>query len=136
MAQGMTPSKGVPAYDFDVNLENVGFPNYYYDDQHAQTRPDQTLLDGPSVAVVGVKRKEQVNNLQGLGIGNEYDLTAIARAQVYYLYNPNRQGEKASLFNPYWAARLAPIDSDQTPTLLRKGLPYVAGMGLPLTSTH
>ena len=134
---------GVPKYDWQVDLNNVGFPNYIYPTTGAEQRPTGTkggdnnnFLTGPSIAVVGVKPQPKINGLQGLGIGNPYSMTAIARAQVYYVRNPNRDKEVPSLFNPHWVARLAPMDSADTPVLLKQGLPFVASTGLPITPTH
>lgn len=139
-------SKGVPAYDWKTDLNNVGFPLYHYDSRNADVRgignthaadPDEPgVFAGPSIAVLGVKYQKDINGLQGLGIGNPYDMTAMSRAQVYYLHSPNRPDEKPSLFNPYWVARLAPIDSDATPLLLRKGLPFLSSTGIPITPTR
>jgi hypothetical protein len=138
--------EGVPRYDWRVDLDNVGFAHYHYNSTGAARRPSgisragsnlsNNVLVGPSVGVVGVKRAQDVSGLRGLGIGNEYDLKATARAQVYYLRNPNRPDEKPSLFNPHWVARLAPIDSEDTPPFLKDGLTYVGSMGVPLTPTH
>lgn len=134
---------GVPKYDWQVDLDNVGIPHYYYDPENAPQRPDgitratnDNRLAGPSIAVVGTKAAERLGGLRGLGIGNDYSPTALARAQVYYLKNPKRPEEKPSLFNPHWVARLAPIDSEDTPPLLRDGLPFVASMGVPIKPTH
>ena len=124
-------------------MDNVGFPNYIYPSTGAQARPAGTkggdnnnLLTGPSIAVVGVKAQENINGLQGLGLGNPYSMSAIARAQVYYVRNPNRPNELPSLFNPHWVARLAPIDSEDTPAMLKEGLPFIASVGVPLKPTH
>jgi len=140
-AEGL--EEGVPKYDWQVDLNNVGFPNYIYPGDGAERRPTGTkggdnnnFLSGPSIAVVGVKPQAKINGLHGLGVGNDYSMTAIARAQVYYVRNPNRENEVPSLFNPHWVARLAPIDASDTPILLKQGLPYVASTGLPLTPTH
>ena len=135
---------GVPKYDWQVDLDNVGFPHFTYPSEGATRRPDassggggdKNLLQGPSIAVVGVKAQDKINGLQGLGIGNPYSMTAIARAQVYYLRNPNRPDELPSLFNPHWVARLAPIDSEDSPPLLRSGLPFVGSLGIPIAPTH
>jgi Flp pilus assembly pilin Flp len=134
---------GVPKYDWKVDLDNVGFPNYIYPATGADVRPAGTkgggnnrALTGPSIAVVGTKAKEKINGLQGLGIGNDYSMSAIARAQVYYIRNPNRPDEIPSLFNPHWVARLAPIDGGDSPVLLKEGLPFVASVGLPVSPTH
>ena len=83
-----------------------------------------------------MKAQDKINGLQGLGIGNPYSMTAISRAQVYYLRNPNRPDELPSLFNPHWVARLAPIDSEDSPPLLSSGLPYVGSLGIPIKPTH
>lgn len=134
---------GVPKYDWQVDLDNVGFPLYTYPEEGATERPEGTngggennLLTGPSIAVAGVKPREKINGLIGLGIGNDYSMTAIARAQVYYLRNPNRPKEHPSTFNPYWVARLAPIDSDDTPPLLRRGIPFLSSTGITVVPTH
>ncbi len=144
ITDGVDP--GVPRYDWIVDLDNVGFPHYHFDEAGAQARPDggsrgtNSALAGPSIAVVGTKRADDINGLRGLGIGleapNDYPLTAISRAQVYYLRNPNRPDEKPSMFNPHWVPRLAPIDNDDTPTLLREILPFVAGVGITVSPTH
>ncbi len=139
--------EGVPKYDWIVDLNNVGFPHYHYSDEDATRRPfgnsrgdRDNLLTGPSVAVVGVKRAKDLKGLKGLKIGpekpNNYPLTAIARSQVYYLRNPKRPEEKPSLFNPHWAARLAPIDSEDSPDMLKEVLPFVSSLGVPITPTH
>ncbi|MFN8390297.1 MAG: pilus assembly protein TadG-related protein [Bdellovibrionota bacterium] len=134
---------GVPKYDWKVDLDNVGFPNYIYPTTGAQQRPNGTkggsnnnFLTGPSIAVVGTKAADKINGLHGLGIGNDYSMSAISRAQVYYVRNPNRPDEIPSLFNPHWVARLAPITADDTPPLLKEGLPFVASVGLPVHPTH
>ena len=134
---------GVPKYDWKVDLDNVGFPNYIYPATGAEARPAGTkgggnnnTLTGPSIAVVGVKDKSKINGLQGLGIGNDYSMTAMARAQVYYVRNPNRPDEVPSMFNPHWVARLAPIEAGDSPALLKEGLPFVASVGLPNNPTH
>lgn len=135
--------EGVPKYDWQVDLNNVGFPNYIYPDEGADIRPDGTsggdnknLLTGPSVAVIGTKARSEINGLPGLGLRNPYSMSAISRAQVYYLRNPNRPDELPSLFNPHWVARLAPIDGEDSPELLKEGLPFVSSVGVPLTPTH
>ncbi len=142
--------EGVPKYDWQVDLPNVGIPHFHYDTSIGQERPDgnsrstnNNRLTGPSIAVVGVKSGDDVNSIRGLGterypagIGNAYSITAIARSQVYYLKNPNRPDEKPSLFNPHWVARLAPLDEEDVPVLLRKGLPFVAGTGTVIEPTH
>jgi hypothetical protein len=139
--------EGVPKYDWIVDLDNVGFPHYHYPDEDAAERPlgnsrgdDNNRLVGPSLAVVGVKRAKDLKGLKGLKIGpdkpNNYPLYAIARSQVYYLRNPRRPDERPSLFNPHWAARLAPIDSEDSPDLLKEVLPFVASIGAPITPTH
>ena len=135
--------EGVPKYDWRIDLDNVGFPHYYYDSSNAPLRPEGNsrggngnTLAGPSVAIVGVKRARDLKGLRGLGIGNEYDITAISRAQVYYLRNPNRPDEIPSLFNPHWVARLAPIDSEETPVFLKQGLPFLTNYGLSIAPTH
>jgi len=136
---------GVPKYDWVTDLDNVGFANYVYQEADVEPRAegnsrdgggDNNNFEGPSIAVVGHKRAEDVNGLRGLGIGNDYPIVAMSRAQVYYLTNPNRPDEKPSLFNPHWVARLAPIDSEATPRLLREGLPFVGSMGVPIAPTH
>ena len=83
-----------------------------------------------------MKKSSDVNGLRGLGMGNEYNLSAIARAQVYYLRNPKRPNERPSLFNPHWVARLAPLTGEGTPDLLSKGLPYVSSVGIGVKPTH
>ncbi|MBP9837584.1 MAG: hypothetical protein KBC84_02610, partial [Proteobacteria bacterium] len=135
--------EGVPKYDWKVDLDSVGVPNYIYPQDGAEKRPDGTsggdknnYLTGPSIAVVATKEEDKINGLRGLGIGNEYSMSAIARSQVYYLRNPKRPDEKPSLFNPHWVARLAPIESEDTPIMLREGLPYVASIGIPIKPTH
>ena len=141
VAAGKT-EEGVPNYDWKADLDDVGFYNYWYPTTGAETRPagsdglTNNLLTGPSVAVVGVKPWNKVNGIYGLGIGNDYDMTAISRAQVYYIRNPKRPDEVPSTFNPYWAARLAPLDSEDTPVLLGQGLPYTASIGLTQTPTR
>jgi len=140
---------GVPKYDWRVDIDNVGFGHYHYPADGAERRSvdttrltDQNIITGPSVAVVAVKESEDINGLRGLGLGpsaadgNDYDMTAISRAQVYYLANPNRPEEKPSLFNPHWAARLAPIDADDAPALLREGLGFIGSIGIPIDLTH
>ena len=133
---------GVPNYDWRLNLEDVGFFTYTRGNT-GQLRPagstdgaEHNRFGGQSVAVVGVKRAKDVRGLKGLGISNEYDLRTVSRAEVYYLRNPNRPNEEPSLFNPHWAARLAPIDSPDSPPVLRSGLSYVSSMGLPIAPTR
>jgi hypothetical protein len=133
--------KGVPKYDWQVDLDNLGFANYTYPDDKGQARPEDTSagddkLVGPSIGVVGVKRARDIPGLQGLGLGNDYPITAISRAQVYYLRNPNRPDEKPSLFNPHWVPRLAPLSGEDTPVMLRKIIPYIANLGAPFELTH
>ncbi len=136
--------EGVPKYDWLVDLDNVGFPNYHYPTAGAALRSnnssggggDKNLLAGPSIAVVGVKPAEAIRSMRGLGIGNPYAMSAVARAQVYYVRNPNRPDETPSLFNPHWVPRLAPLESDDTPPLLRSGLPFVSSIGIPIAPTH
>ncbi len=135
--------QGVPRYDWRVDVDNVGFPLYIYPRAGAEQRPNGTsggnnenYLTGPSVAVMAVKRASDIGGLKGLGMGNEYDITAVARGQVYYLRNPLRPNEIPTSFNPHWVARLAPLDSDDTPELLKKGLPFLGSSGLPITPTH
>lgn len=135
--------EGVPKYDFRTDLNNVGFANYYFDDTGAQERPDGTSggdeenkLSGPSIGMVGIKQKSAIQGMQGLGIGNSYSMSALARAQVYYLRNPNRPKERPNLFNPYWVPRLAPLDSEDTPALLKEGLPFLMSHGIPIAPTH
>lgn len=134
---------GVPKYDWKIDLDNVGFPNYIYPRDGAEERPKGTsggdhenFLTGPSIAVAVTKEKEKIHGLPGLGLGNPYSLSALARGQVYYVRNPNRPDEQPSLFNPHWVARLAPIDGDDSPPLLKEGLPFIAGVGVPLTPAH
>ncbi|MCC6932491.1 MAG: hypothetical protein IT292_04460 [Deltaproteobacteria bacterium] len=136
-------SKGTPAYDLDVNLDNVGVTNYERVDSDDEVRFGLPSFQGPSIVVIGVKRQEDVNSLHGLrlgprghGIGNSYDMTAMARSQVYFLHNPKRPQERPSIYNPHWAARLAPIESDNVPEMIRRGLPYVSSYGLPFTMAH
>ena len=141
-AEGL--EEGVPKYDWIVDLDNVGIPQYHYPAANAQQRPANSTIGGaivgPSVAVVGVKRARDINGLRGLGIGleapNDYPITAISRAQVYYLRNPKRPDEAPSMFNPHWVARLAPIDADDTPALLREVIPFISGLGVPIEPTH
>ena len=137
--------EGVPKYDWKVDLDNVGFPLYHYPSDNADVRPDGTsgggsngnkIITGPSIAVVGTKEQDKIHGLQGLGIGNPYAMSAVARSQVYYLRNPNRPDEKPSMFNPHWVPRLAPLDGGDSPELLKRGLPFVAGGGVPLEPTH
>lgn len=136
--------EGVPKYDWIVDLEDVGIPVYYYPDDGSEVRPvgssggggDKNRLTGPSIAVVAVKSANKLQGLKGLGIGNRYSMSAVSRAQVYYVRNPNRPDELPSLFNPHWVARLAPLKSDDTPVLLRKGLPYLSSVGIPIEPTH
>jgi len=135
--------QGVPKYDWQTDLDNVGFANYIYPTTGAEQRPTGTkggdnnnFLSGPSIAVVGIKPQQKINSLQGLGIGNPYSMSALARAQVYYVRNPKRPDEVPSLFNPHWVARLAPIDSDDTPVLLKDGLPFISSLGLTVAPTH
>ncbi len=133
---------GVPNYDWKLDLENVGFYNYILGNGGEQ-RPGSNnagiphnTFTGPSVAAVGVKRAGDVHGLKGLGISNEHDLRTISRAQVYYLRNPNRPEEVPNLFNPHWAARLAPLDGPDSPPALKEGLPYVGSAGLNLEPTR
>lgn len=134
---------GVPKYDWQVDIDNVGFPLYTYPDV-GERRPDGSSggggdlnkFSGPSVAVIGVKKATDVNGLRGLNMGNTYNLSAMARAQVYYLRNPKRPEERPSMFNPHWVARLAPIDSEDTPEFLSEGLPFLSSFGLGVKPTH
>ena len=135
--------EGVGNYDWATDINNVGFTQLEYDMSNGPLRSEDSsggdnrnTLSGPTVSVVGVKTADKINGIQGLGIGNTYDITAIARAQVYYVRNPNRTDEKPSTFNPYWVARLAPIDSEETPVVLKDGLPYISSMGIPVAPTH
>ncbi|GEM_PF-4394851 len=135
---------GVPKYDWRTDLDQVGFPLWHYPNDGAFRRPDNSsggggdknLLVGPSVGIVGVKKADKLRGLHGLGIGNDYDMVALSRAQVYYLRNPNRPEELPSTFNPHWVARLAPIESADTPGLLREALPFLASTGLPIKPTR
>jgi len=135
---------GVPKYDWRTDLDQVGFPLWHYPNDGAFRRPDNSsggggdknLLVGPSVGIVGVKKADKLRGLHGLGIGNDYDMVALSRAQVYYLRNPNRPEELPSTFNPHWVARLAPIESEDTPGLLREALPFLASTGLPIKPTR
>ncbi len=140
---GDEKEEGVPKYDYKVDLPNVGFPHYIYSDSGASVRPAGTSggsknnkLSGPSVVVVGSKLPQKIKGMQGLGIGNPYPMSAIARAQVYYLRNPKREEETPSLFNPHWVARLAPIDSEDSPEMLKEGLPFIASFGIGIKPTH
>lgn len=135
--------EGVPKYDYKVELPDLGFPNYYYSEDGSSKRPDGTSgggennrLTGPSVVVVGSKLPDTIRGLQGMGIGNPYPMSAISRAQVYYLRNPKREYELPSLFNPHWVARLAPIDSEDSPEMLKEGLPYISSFGIGIKPTH
>ena len=135
--------RGVPKYDWQVDLDNIGFANYQYPTTGAQSRPSGTsagatdnLIAGPSIAVAGIKKSEDLPGIHGLGIGNDYSITVLSRAQVYYLRNPKRPEEKPSLFNPYWVPRLAPIEAEDTPVFLRKVLPFIGNMGAPVEMTH
>ncbi len=140
---------GVQRYDWKIDLNNVGFPTYHYDAANAEKRIDGNAQDGdvgnpndnnvftgPSLGIVAIKKKEDVNGLRGLGLGNEYAITAVSRSQVYYLRNPKRPDELPSSFNPHWVARLAPLDSDGTPIVLREGLPFLGSKGVPIKPTH
>ena len=142
---GKEKEDGVPKYDWKVDIDNVGFPFYHYPTDGADVRPagssgggasSNRIITGPSVAVVGTKAQDKIHGMQGLGIGNPYAMSAMSRAQVYYLRNPNRPDEKPSLFNPHWVPRLAPLDGGDSPALLKEGLPFVAGGGVPLSPTH
>ncbi len=135
--------RGVPKYDWQVDLDNVGFANWQYPSTGAQSRPSGTSagstddkIVGPSIAVAAIKKSEDIPGTHGLGMGNDYPITVFSRAQVYYLRNPKRPDEVPSLFNPYWVPRLAPIDAEDTPVFLRKILPFVGNMGAPLEMTH
>ncbi len=135
--------RGVPKYDWQVDLDNIGFANYTYPQDGAQSRPSGTSagstdnkLAGPTVSVVGIKKASDIPGIRGLGMTNDYPITVMSRAQVYYLRNPNRPQEKASLFNPYWVPRLAPIESEDTPVFVRKILPFITNMGAPVEITH
>ncbi|MCB0358930.1 MAG: hypothetical protein KDD44_04825, partial [Bdellovibrionales bacterium] len=142
--------EGVPRYDWQVDLDNVGIPHYHYSTAPAQSRlpgssreTNDNFFRGPSIGVVGVKAAGDVNSIRGLGtagypegIGNGYSMTALSRSQVYYLKNPNRADEQPSLFNPHWVPRLAPLAADDVPALLRQGLPFVMGHGSVLEPTH
>ena len=136
---------GVPKYDWKVDVDNTGFPLYHYPTDNADVRPagssgggndQKRILTGPSVAVLGTKEQDKIHGMRGLGIGNEYAMSALARAQVYYLRNPNRPDESPSMFNPHWVPRLAPLDGGDSPAMLQRGLPYVAGGGIGIQPTH
>jgi len=135
--------RGVPKYDWQVDLDNLGFANYTYPSDNAQERPDGTSggnsddkLVGPSIGVVAVKKASDIKGMRGLGLDNDYPITAISRAQVYYLRNPNRPDEKPSLFNPHWVPRLAPLSKEDTPVLLRRIIPFITNLGAPVEMTH
>lgn len=135
--------KGVPKYDWQVDLDNLGFANYQYPSDNAQQRPSGTsagstdnVLVGPSIGVVGIKKADKIGGIHGLGIGNDYPITAMSRAQVYYLRNLNRPDEKPSMFNPHWVPRLAPINNQDTPVLLRRVIPFITTMGSPIEMAH
>ena len=136
-------SKGVPPYEFKTSLDAVGFSKYYYPTTGAQARPNGNsrgtsgnLLVGPSIGVVSVLPAGDIPHMRGLGLGNQSPITAVSRSQVYYVRNPNRSAERPSLFNPHWAPRLAPIDAEDTPNLIRYGIPYLSSLGAPLEITH
>jgi hypothetical protein len=134
-------SKGTPPYQFKVPLDHVGFSNYHYPNTGSQKRSDRSSrgkgsFQGPSIGVFGVKPADKIASLRLLGIGNQHSISAIARAQVYYLQNPGRPSEKPSLFNPHWVPRLAPIDSEDSPMFLKKAVPYLAGAGVTIKPTH
>ncbi len=135
--------KGVPKYDWQVDLDNLGFANWTYPDDGAQARPSGTSagptdnkIVGPSIGVVGVKPANRIPGLKGLSIGNDYPITVLSRAQVYYLRNPKRPEEKASMFNPHWVPRLAPIEKEDTPVMLKRVLPFITSMGAPIKVVH
>lgn len=134
---------GVPKYDYRVNLHHVGFSNYHYPSANAERRPGGTsgggmnnFLSGPTIAAMGVKKARDINGLQIASIGNQYAISAMSAAQVYYTRNPNRPDEQPNIFNPHWVARLRPIDSADVPDLIRYGLPYLGSVGLPVVPTH
>ncbi len=145
--------EGVPKYDWQVDLDNLGWGHYYYPETGSTLRPAGTSggggglnnrYTGPSIAVVGVKKPEDIKNLrwgntdanENFLVHNQHSITAVARSQVYYVRNPNRPNESPSLLNPHWVARLAPIDNGDTPALLADGLPFIASVGIPLRPTH
>jgi hypothetical protein len=86
--------------------------------------------------VIGSKPAQRVAMLRIAGMTNPYSLVAIARGQAYYKHNPRRPKEIASAFNPYWGARLAPIDSDNLRRFQRASIPFVASQGIPITPNH
>lgn len=143
--------KGVPKFDWDIDLDNVGFVNYIYPEDKFDYRPvgntaqgsdegevveESNRLQGPTVAVVAYKPLDKIRQIKGLGINSDFPLVSISRAQVYYMRNPNRPNEKPNLMNPHWAARLAPIDSDATPPYLRKVITFVTSGGVTIKPTH
>jgi hypothetical protein len=78
---------------------------------------DRAGFGEPDVWVVLEKR------LDGLRLDAEAapDFRVLARAQVYY-HRPGAWQEPPNLFNPFWAARLAPTDVLVTGALAKLGL--------------
>lgn len=97
------------------------FWNYKFPSKNYFSDPNRF----PSVYILAKKNKEDVKKLQIplLGSSTSYDIYAIARAQVFY-WDPDRNRSQRlrsgqylniphepNLFNPFWHARLAPMDA-------------------------
>lgn len=106
-----TRTSTASASEFDSNYGGV--PSYY---NVAGSPGDQTLRIG----AIATKRQSQVRtaNLLGMDAGTQ-PLAVAALAQVEFLRSggnafvqlPSRQREYANLFNPFWQARLVPVDA-------------------------
>lgn len=71
----------------------------------------------PSVYVIATKSRQDILQIPLLNIGTNQDVNAFARAEVFY-WDPDegRRGDletmQPNLFNPFWHARLAPVDEE------------------------
>lgn len=87
------------------------FVNYQY--------PSSSQKKFPSVFVQARKPRSEISQIPLFGTENSFDIQAFARAQVFY-YDPDEQRSQKlqhfnpprqpNLFNPFWHARLAPLD--------------------------
>lgn len=100
---------------------------------NAQARAVRQENPFPSVYAFAQKRGQDIAQIRLLGAGTNEDVTALARAEVFY-WLPDCNREKRSskkydrarepnLFNPFWQARLAPLD-EKLPFLPNSMLKY------------